>query len=264
MAPSEVRTLPDRLADELIARIFTGQLVPGESLPAERVLAAQLGVDRTSLRIALRQLTRMRLTRTVRGSGVTVLDYRQHAGIDFLAAVLDVPGLELGGAFMLEALDHWDDAMPHIVATAFARATPGTIAEIDDLFGEQLRLLELPGQGARDEVVEVELDVHDRIVAMAGDVTLRLIANSTRPLRRQLTRLQIDLVDMREQVAGQRAQLRAVLAGGEQIDALRAAHGQSMKRMHRRLHAHIATLPPAPWRTTKWDPTRAHASGDER
>ncbi|MDD9938242.1 MAG: GntR family transcriptional regulator, partial [Myxococcales bacterium] len=54
-------TLPDRIADELIARVFTGELQPGDTLPAERALAASLGVDRTSLRIAMRQLTRMRL-----------------------------------------------------------------------------------------------------------------------------------------------------------------------------------------------------------
>lgn len=254
--------MPDRLADELIARIFTGELQPGDALPAERVLAAQLGVDRTSLRIALRQLTRMRLTRTVRGSGVTVLDYRQHAGIDFLAAVLEVPGLELGGAFMIEALDHWNDAMPHIVATAFGRATPDSIRGLDELFASQLRLLGLPQGSGHAEVVEIELDIQDRIIAMAGDVTLRLIANSTRALRRKLTHVQIGLVDMREQIDAQRAQVRALLAQVDLAEELRAAHTANMKRMHRRLRVHLATQPPAPWRTTKWDPAQGHASGE--
>jgi GntR family transcriptional repressor for pyruvate dehydrogenase complex len=84
-------------------------------------LAEELGVDRTSLRVALRQLSRMNLLRATQGSGITVLDYRRHAGIDFLAAVLEVPGLELGGAFLLEALDQWNVMMPRFVATALAR-----------------------------------------------------------------------------------------------------------------------------------------------
>jgi DNA-binding FadR family transcriptional regulator len=94
--------LPDRIADEPLARIFTGELRPGDLLPAERTLATQLGVDRTSLRMALRQLTRMKLVRAVRSSGITVLDYRTHAGIDFMSAVPEVPGLQLGSAMLLE------------------------------------------------------------------------------------------------------------------------------------------------------------------
>jgi hypothetical protein len=133
------RTLPDRLADELIARIFTGELAPNERLSPERTLAEELGVDRTSLRVALRQLSRMNLLRATQGSGITVLDYRRHAGIDFLAAVLEVPGLELGGAFLLEALDQWNVMMPRFVASALADAQPEHLREIDAFFEAQLR-----------------------------------------------------------------------------------------------------------------------------
>ena len=68
------QTRPDEIVDELIARIFLGEIKAGEQLQPGRALAEELGVDRTSLRIALRQLTRMHVIRPLQGSGITVLD----------------------------------------------------------------------------------------------------------------------------------------------------------------------------------------------
>lgn len=244
------RTLPDRIADELIARIFTGELAPGETLAAERSLAAELGVDRTSLRAALRQLTRMKLLRAVRGSGITVLDYRRHAGLDFLAAVLEVPGLELGGAFLLEALDHWNAVMPQVTARALSRATPDTLRALDGLLSEQLAAFD--AGDARGVVVELELQLQDLIIEQTGDLTLRLMANATRELRRKLTELQYQLVDARAQVRTQRAQLATVLRRGAGSQRQIRAHAADLQAKHAQLRAHLQTLPPGPTRNTRW------------
>ena len=79
------KTLPDQIADLLIALVFTEKLTAGNKLPPERQLAEYLGVDRTSLRIALKILTRMNVVHTLQGSGITVLDYKVHCGFDLLA-----------------------------------------------------------------------------------------------------------------------------------------------------------------------------------
>lgn len=245
------RTLPDRIADELIARVFTGELRPGDRLPPDRALAAELGVDRTSLRNALRQLTRMNLLRPVRGSGVTVLDYREHAGLDFLAAVLEIPGLELGGAFLLEALDHWEQAMPPIVAAALGRITPAQIGAIDALLENQAR--ELERGAALDEVARLEVALIDSVVAMLGDVTLRLMANSTRPLRQRLTRLQLELTDdPLAQIQAHRMLMKRALEERPSTDVIRTAHAQILSVVHAPLRAHLRSLPTRPHRTTRW------------
>jgi GntR family transcriptional regulator, transcriptional repressor for pyruvate dehydrogenase complex len=257
LASLSAKTLPDRVADELIARIFVGELQAGETLAPERALAAELGVDRTSLRMALRQLTRMKLLRTTRGSGITVLDYRRHAGIDFLAAVLEVPGIELGGAFLIEVLDHWLAAMPAVTALAFARATPADIRALDRVFAEQLRLLD-DGAGL-DAVVELELDLQDAVIALAGSAALDLIANSTRPLRRTLGRLLLERVDVRAQVSFQRAQVRGWLraSAGQRLEP--EAHRRYLVEHNLPLRRYLASLPPNPSRRTAWSKEEARA-----
>jgi GntR family transcriptional regulator, transcriptional repressor for pyruvate dehydrogenase complex len=252
--------LPDRVADELIARVFTAELRAGELLPPERTLAVELGVDRTSLRMALRQLTRMKLMRAARGSGITVLDYRKHAGIDFLAAVLEIPGIELGGAFLLEALDHWIAAMPALVARAFARATPADVRGLDARFAVQLKLIE--SGAALDQVVEVELDIQDALLALVGSTALDLLANSTRGLRRKLGRMLLDFVDARELVKRQRAQVRSVLKGPQRIDTreLTDAHRRYLIALNEPLRRHLASLPPNPSRRATWPRTARKAT----
>lgn len=246
-APSPNKTLPDRIADELIARIFVEELQPGDLLPAERTLAQDLSVDRTSLRMALRQLTRMKVIRALRGSGITVLDYRRHAGIDFLAAVLDVPGLELGSALLVEALDHWNSAMPAVTAQAFARATPAEIAALDSFFAEQLTLLDQ--RAPLIAVVDLELRMQDAIFALAGSTALGLLANSTRPLRRRLSLIAFELIDPRGQVTAQREQVRSLLQRRPDPAKQAAAHHAQLVRFSEPLRKHLASLPPNPWRS---------------
>ncbi|TYL53376.1 FadR/GntR family transcriptional regulator [Agromyces mariniharenae] len=53
------------------SRLLSGELVPGDRLPGERALSAELGVGRSSVREALRVLEVLGLIRTASGSGPT-------------------------------------------------------------------------------------------------------------------------------------------------------------------------------------------------
>ena len=106
-AQKNLRGSPERLADKLMPRIFRGDYPPGSRLPAERHLARELGVDRTTLRMALKQLARMGLLQARHGSGIEVNDYRLTGGLDVLAAMFSLDELPLEGSFIVEALDFW-------------------------------------------------------------------------------------------------------------------------------------------------------------
>ncbi len=175
------KPLPRRIADLLLSRIFAGELKSGDKLPPERMLTEQLGVDRTSLRAALSELAGRNIVKAVQGSGVVVLDYREHAGLDFLDAVLDISDIDLGGALKMEFLNHWIDVFPAIIKMAIPRATPADFAAFDGLVH---RLSELQAEGADSyALASVTVEIEDILVNLAGSTILKLLVNSMRKVR---------------------------------------------------------------------------------
>ncbi|MEU6997423.1 FadR/GntR family transcriptional regulator [Nonomuraea sp. NPDC046570] len=124
--------LTDDAVDRIRQMIITGELQPGDRLPAEKELASRLGLSRNSLREAVRALTMMRVLDTRRGDGtyVTSLD----------------PELLLGTMSMVVDL-HQDSTVRHFLevrrllepeATAMAalRITADRLAELARLLAE--------------------------------------------------------------------------------------------------------------------------------
>ena len=93
-----------RLADEvltvLVQRVIDGTYAAGTRLPAERALAAELGVTRTSLREALRQMESMGVVRIRQGAGVFALDWTLEPTMSFVH-FLAASGLGLDPHFLL-------------------------------------------------------------------------------------------------------------------------------------------------------------------
>jgi GntR family transcriptional repressor for pyruvate dehydrogenase complex len=69
-----VPKLSDAIAETLERRILEGALKPGDRLPAERDLAAELGVSRPSLREAIQKLSSRGLLRSRQGGGTFVTE----------------------------------------------------------------------------------------------------------------------------------------------------------------------------------------------
>ncbi len=194
------KTLPDFIADELIARIYVGLLKPGDRLPAERQLAEQLQVDRTSLRMALRTLNRMNLIRSVRGSGITVMNYHQHAGLDFLAAILDIPQLELGTDIKLQSVDAFNSIIAGLIHQQLSGVLDAAwVAEVRDLLQHQMDLLngEAWSESLLQRLTELDLQLQDTLLYQRGGILVELTANSTRPLRTAVIGELFSVIDVR-------------------------------------------------------------------
>ncbi len=63
----------DRVEDEILRMIATGELAPGQRLPGERQLAESMGVSRVSVRAALQALKTRGLLAAVQGGGTRVV-----------------------------------------------------------------------------------------------------------------------------------------------------------------------------------------------
>ncbi len=92
------QTAVDACVDALHDAIFDGRLPALARLPAERALAAQFGVNRTTLRAALGRLEARGLIIGRHGSGYTVQDFVRSGGPELLPGVAEqarkVGGLE--------------------------------------------------------------------------------------------------------------------------------------------------------------------------
>src|SRR6476661_3829017 len=73
-----------RVAEEIVRQlrglILRGEYAMGDKLPPERRLAEELGVNRASLREAIKSLEQMGLVKTRQGDGTRVLDFMRTAG----------------------------------------------------------------------------------------------------------------------------------------------------------------------------------------
>lgn len=72
----------DGILAQIIENIRRGELKPGDTLPAERVMAESLGVSRPAVREVLRALELMGIVTTVRRR--SQLYYREYGSVAFL------------------------------------------------------------------------------------------------------------------------------------------------------------------------------------
>lgn len=88
VAAAKRQRLSDTICEQIEGLIVDGTLGPGHALPAERVLAAQLGVSRPSLREALLRLEARGLLKVSRRGGFAVTDVSAPTIIDPLVHLL--------------------------------------------------------------------------------------------------------------------------------------------------------------------------------
>ncbi len=86
-------SVPDHVFAQLREAILTGRYRPGERLPSQRALAADLQVNMASVREALGRLEQLRLVEVRHGEPMRVLDWRRSGGLEALAlrGKLDAP-----------------------------------------------------------------------------------------------------------------------------------------------------------------------------
>src|SRR3954447_3738780 len=87
----------DQVFRALAEEILSGRYAPGEKLPTQRTLAAELGVNMASVREAVKRLEQLRLLEVRHGDAMRVRDWREHGGLDVIAHVLfRAGGLDAG------------------------------------------------------------------------------------------------------------------------------------------------------------------------
>ncbi len=192
----------------LIRKIFTKNLGPGDKLPAERELAREMDLDRTSLRMALRQLESMQILDIRHGDGVYVKDYLKFAGIDFLRTVFmqsdsvggrsgdDGDSLEnyiLDEYVLDEIWEFWANYFPVVLRLASQNTPVGRTQALIDIMDEELACLD-----DRKRIVELELRSQDVVAENTKNIVFILISNSSRPLRKKMIEMFVGCLSREE------------------------------------------------------------------
>jgi GntR family transcriptional repressor for pyruvate dehydrogenase complex len=170
--PPVVRTsVPDLVFDQLRDAILSGRYGPGERLPTQRVLAAELDVNLASVRQAIARLEQLRLVEVRHGDAMRVLDWRSAGGLEALAALgasdLDVIGplFEARRLLLVEAA--------RLAAERRSDAQSEQLGELAAAFGE-----------AADDAGALLCDWQfmSAVLEAADNIVFQLIMNSVRRL----------------------------------------------------------------------------------
>jgi GntR family transcriptional regulator, transcriptional repressor for pyruvate dehydrogenase complex len=154
---------PERVAGQILRHIETGLLAAGERLPAQRELAEQLGVGRSSLREAVNALVVMGYLEVRHGSGTYVRRERpaaEGAARQLTAALEAVSLLELMEAReMLECKS---------AALAAERADGAQIRQLREALR---RAAETPDDYGR--FLEADIQFHTSLAEAAGNAVIQ-------------------------------------------------------------------------------------------
>jgi GntR family transcriptional repressor for pyruvate dehydrogenase complex len=186
-------SLPDQVFRRLVAEVLSGRYAPGERLPTQRALAAQLGVNLASVREGVKRLEQLRLVETRQGDGMRVRDWRAQGGLDVLVHAL-AEGAALDAALVREVFEARRLLLAEAAALAAERRSPEQAGLLRRLAGE-LRT-------APDDATAQGLDLAfmATVIEAARNVVLSLIANSIRDVYLQRLDLFRAIVERRAEL----------------------------------------------------------------
>ena len=168
----------DRIAQNLLKLIASGELAPGERLPGERQLAEMMGVSRVSVRAALQELKAQGFLSAVQGGGTRVV-----------SAAGELIGKRLGRLVqanernLLDLIEIRSNLEVWAAKLAASNADDEQLAEIE-------RILVMMGDEMRPKRLKAEDDLafHMAIAKASGSaVYLHLMSALTSILEEQLT-----------------------------------------------------------------------------
>jgi DNA-binding FadR family transcriptional regulator len=152
----------DEAIEKIKEMIVSGALRPGDRLPKESELAAELGLSRNSLREAVRALSLIRILDVRQGDGTYVTSLDPQLLLEALSFVVDFHRDDT----VLEFLAVRRILEPAATGMAAARITTDELDELQD------RLDALGAQPSVEELVAADLEFHRGIVAASGNSVL--------------------------------------------------------------------------------------------
>src|SRR3954452_17184283 len=164
----------DQVFRALAEEILSGRYAPGEKLPTQRTLAAELGVNMASVREAVKRLEQLRLLEVRHGDAMRVQDWRAHGGLDVLAYAATADPATTAALFEARRL-----LLREAAGLGAQRRTPEQATALTELAAAFA--------ATRDDIEAqaVDLAFIATVVGADADLVFQLIMNSVRELYAQ-------------------------------------------------------------------------------
>jgi DNA-binding FadR family transcriptional regulator len=222
------RSLTEAVFDQLVARIVSGKLAPGQALPPERVLCAELGVSRTAVREAMSRLAQVKLVAVRHGGETRVLDFRATGGLELLPHLLRQQEPALTAEVLRAGVEMRAALAPELARAAAIRGGDDVAEALRAEVARMEAAEELEPEGQLAELQQASLAFWQIIVDGSGNLAYQLAFNTLRDA----------FLGMREAVAAaQRAELRDLKGYRAIARAIEEGDGDAAARAAR---AHIA------------------------
>lgn len=170
-----------QVAELLKRRILSGAFAPGDKLPPEVTLAAELDVNRFTVREAMTQLEQLRLIERRPGAGTVVLDYSDHASLEVLEYLVVSPDGVVNTDVLANLLE-------------FARMLSADVARLaaerrsdEDLRALDVIVAEMRSEKNLSKLLWLDFDFNWALAGAAHNIVPRLLMNSARGLLQKYT-----------------------------------------------------------------------------
>ncbi len=187
----ESTRVAEQIARQLLRSILDRTLRPGDRLPSERSLASRLGVNRASLREAIKKLEVMGLVRTRQGDGTRVLDFMSSAGVELLQHLLPVL-INESPELVRDLLEVREALGREVARLAARRCQPEDLAELrrlvreasarpvtpQELMQHDMRLFAGLGRATHNRVVQLLMNSIQAAVAHEPDLFVQLLPSA--------------------------------------------------------------------------------------
>lgn len=161
----------DQIAGAIRGAILEGRYQPGERLPAERELAAQFDVNRSSVREALHRLEAWGLVDVRHGGGVTVSDFLAVSGLHLLPWLLAPNGRPDPG-LMADLLS------VRVALLGFTAEQAAERASETDISALAAALDNLDRARGVEEIQAADFEFFEALVRASGNRVLQLMAGA--------------------------------------------------------------------------------------
>lgn len=173
--------LYEQIVKQVEESILSGQLKPGDQLPAERDLAQSFGVSRTAVREAVKTLTEKGLVEAFSGRGTFVTNGTSQAIRQSLDLMIRINHQE-GSAHLAELRLVLEPEIAGLAASRIDAQLLGTMKETVAIMERNLH--------EREAYIEADLDFHLALAEAAGNpLILSLLDSIVGLLREQRSRI---------------------------------------------------------------------------